>query len=138
MDPLLNLSISPNSKVMRRMLLLVCFISMISSSGYALTYYSRVATFTFAAAANNWSESRTGGTLVVYPGTGHDYIIQTGNNVTIGANQTAVSVTVESGGTLTAGAFTLTSPLTINSGFSNQYLICFVASALLKPFNWAR
>lgn len=83
---------------------------------HALTYYSRVAAFTFAGAGNNWSTSATGGTLVAYPGPTHDYIIQTGNNVTILANQTAVSVTVKSGGTLTAGTFTLTAPLTIDSG----------------------
>ena len=83
----------------------------------AATYYSRVAAFSFATAAANWSTSRTGGTLVNYPGTTHNYVIQTGNNVTIGANQTAVAITVESGGTLTIGGnFTITSPLTINLG----------------------
>ena len=45
------LSISPHSKVIRRILLLVCFISMFSYSGYAATYYSRVANGNFASQA---------------------------------------------------------------------------------------
>jgi len=100
-----------------KMLFLVCFISIFSNSSFAATYYSRVASFTFAAAGNNWStDPGPTGSLVAYPGTTHDYIIQNGHNVTIGANQTAVSITVRSGGTLTGGTFTLTSPLTIDLG----------------------
>jgi hypothetical protein len=79
----------------------------------AATYYSR-GTAAFQS-GTLWSLTRAGAT-VAYPGTTHTYIIQTGNNVTIGAAQTAVGITVESGGTLTGGTFTLTSPLTIDLG----------------------
>src|SRR6476660_3935484 len=96
-------------------ILVILFLLTISMQGFSLTYYSRVASFSFAAAGNNWSLSSSGGTLVAYPGTGHDYIIQSGNNVTIAADQTAVSIVVN--GTLTIGGnFTVTSPITVNSG----------------------
>lgn len=98
---------------------LICSLALFFTMAHvqAATYYSRVASFTFAAAGNNWSTSRTGGTLVAYPGTGHSYIIQNTHSVTIGANQTAVAITVESGATLlSSGNFIITSPLTINSG----------------------
>lgn len=74
----------------------------------AATYYSRVASFTFAGGGNNWSTSSSGGTLVAYPGTTHSYIIQPGHTVTLGAAQTVAGITVNSGGTLIAGSNTLT------------------------------
>ena len=79
------------------------------------TYYSRRNNTNFNA-NNLWSTSRTGST-VSFPGTSHTYIIQTGHNVKLAANQTAAQITVESGGTFTVNnTYTLTSPLTINTG----------------------
>ncbi|MDP3468580.1 MAG: hypothetical protein Q8S11_09625 [Daejeonella sp.] len=81
----------------------------------AATYYSRVATGTFTALAT-WSINRSGTpTNATALAAGDIFIIQTGNNITV-ATITAASVTIESGGTLTAAIATLNSPLTINSG----------------------
>ncbi|SDM95922.1 hypothetical protein SAMN05421813_13049 [Daejeonella rubra] len=111
------LSISPHSKLMRRMLLLLCFISMFSYSGYSAIYYSRVATGNFAT-TTSWSDARTGGNS---PGSllaTDIFIIQTGNNITVALAQSAASITVESGGTMTHGGnLTITCPqVTIDSG----------------------
>jgi len=110
------LSISPHSKLMRRILLLVCFISMFSYSGYSATYYSRV-TGSFATLAT-WATDRAGLTAnTTALAAGDIFIIQTGHNITLGANQTAATVTVESGGTFTIGSSRdLTAALTINAG----------------------
>ena len=82
----------------------------------AATYYSRVATGNFATAAS-WSDARTGGNIPATLFATDIFIIESGDNITLAASQSAASVTVESGGTLTCGGtFTLTSPLTINSG----------------------
>lgn len=80
----------------------------------AATYYSRASgNFT---ANTVWSLTR-GGATVNYPGTAHTYIIQTGHTITLSANQTAVAVTIESGGILTPNnTRTLTAPLTIDAG----------------------
>lgn len=113
----LNTTIDQSTCFVLRGIVLLTLFFITSSSAFAATYYSRVAAFTFAGAGNNWStDPGPTGTLVAYPGTAHDYVIQAGHNVTIGANQTAVSISVRSGGTLTGGTFTVTSPLTIDLG----------------------
>lgn len=94
---------------------LVALIVLGYNNLFAATYYSRKTNVKFNA-NGVWSTSRTGST-VNFPGSGHTYIIQTGNNIKLAANQTAIKITVESGGTFTINnTYTLTSPLTINSG----------------------
>jgi len=96
--------------------LLVLF--MTAKFGYAANYYSNPAgnagNFN---AANVWSLT-PGGATVAFPGTTHTFYITSGDNITIGADQTAGGIIVESGGTLTmSGNRTVTCPqVTINSG----------------------
>lgn len=70
----------------------------------AATYYSRVATGNFNAPAS-WSTSDTGsptnGTALAATDI---FIIQNGHNITVTANQTIASITVNAGGTLTSAA----------------------------------
>lgn len=101
---------------MKKILLLILFV-VLSCSGFAATYYSRVATGNFAT-VGTWSVDRSGTPTNATALTAADiFIIQTGNNITLGASQIAASVTIESGGTLTPNnTRTLTAALTIDSG----------------------
>jgi hypothetical protein len=71
------------------------------------TYYSRASTAFNT--ASTWSTSPTGtpqnGTAIA---NNDIFIIQSGHNVTVGASRTIAQITVNSGGTLTLGAFILT------------------------------
>lgn len=99
----------------RKATVLVFLMVIVANDLLAATYYSRRNNTNFNA-NNLWSTSRSGST-VSFPGTGHTYIIQTGNKVKLNASQNVGQVTVESGGTFTIiSNYTLTSPLIINSG----------------------
>jgi hypothetical protein len=88
-------------------LLLMVFLLLANSPAQAATYYSRASTAfnTASTWSVNPSGTPTNGTAI----TNADiFIIQNGNNVTVGASRTVAQVTVNSGGTLTLGTFTLT------------------------------
>lgn len=103
---------------MKKIFLVTLFI-MLSCSGFAATYYSRVATGNFAT-ASTWSVNRSGTPTNATALTAADiFIIQTGNSITLAANQSANQITIESGGTLAPNnnrTLTLTNPLIIESG----------------------
>jgi hypothetical protein len=89
----------------------------ISRSTYSATLYSR-ASAAFSV-ASTWSTSSGGGAYAGPLAAGDIFIIESPNNVTLTANQSAASITIQSGATLTmsGGNFTLTVPnFTINSG----------------------
>jgi len=100
-------------------ILLLTFFMMLSCSGFAATYYSRVATGNFAT-AGTWSVNRSGTPTNATALTAADiFIIQTGNSITLAANQSANQITIESGGTLAPNnnrTLTLTNTLIIESG----------------------
>lgn len=80
---------------------------LVTNMGNAATYYSRASTAfnTASTWSVNPSGTPTNGTAI----TNADiFIIQSGNNVTVGAARTIAQVTVNSGGTLTLGTFVLT------------------------------
>lgn len=95
-------------------ILLVFVMFLVANTLLGATYYSRKSANFNANAV--WSTTRTG-TTVNFPGTSHTYIIQNGHAIKLTASQTAVQITVESGGTFTINnTYTLTSPLIIDSG----------------------
>jgi len=103
---------------MKKIFLVTLFI-MLSCSGFAATYYSRVATGNFAT-VSTWSVNRSGTPTNATALTAADiFIIQTGNSITLAANQSANQITIESGGSLAPNnnrTLTLTNPLIIESG----------------------
>lgn len=103
---------------MKKVFLLTLFM-MLSCSGFAATYYSRVATGNFAT-AGTWSVNRSGTPTNATALTAADiFFIQTGNSITLAANQSANQITIESGGSLAPNnnrTLTLTNPLIIESG----------------------
>jgi len=104
--------------IMKKVILLTLFM-ILSYSGFAATYYSRVATGNFAT-AGTWSVNRSGtptnGTALA---AGDIFFIQNGHSITLAANQSANQITIESGGSLAPNnnrTLTLTNPLIIQSG----------------------
>lgn len=77
---------------------LICL--LVTKTVFSATYYSRAsAAFN---TASTWSTSPTGSPINGTAITNNDvFIIQNGNNVTVGANRTISGLTVEAGGTLT-------------------------------------
>ncbi len=116
------------------MLLVICLCSVVFlQQGLAATYYSKVATGNMNAVAS-WTAD-----TVLNPNgaalTAADlFVIRNAHNITLSANQSAASVIVRSGGTLTIGGnFTLTVPLTtINLGG----LLSIGASRLVLAGSW--
>lgn len=98
--------------------LVLLLLFMNGKFGYAANYYSNPVGNTGNFNANGVWSLTPGGATVNFPGTTHTFYITTGDNITIGANQTAGGIIVESGGTLTmSGNRTVTCPqVTINSG----------------------
>lgn len=102
---------------MKKVFLLTLFM-ILGCSAFAATYYSRV-TGNFAT-AGTWSVNRSGTPTNATALTAADiFIIQTGNVITLAANQSANQITIESGGTLAPNnnrTLTLTNPLIIENG----------------------
>lgn len=104
--------------IMKKVILLTLFM-ILSYSGFAATYYSRVATGNFATAGTrsvNRSGTPTNGTALA---AGDIFFIQNGHSITLAANQSANQITIESGGSLAPNnnrTLTLTNPLIIQSG----------------------
>lgn len=88
-------------------LLLMLFLLLTNYSADAATYYSRASTAfnTAGTWSVNPSGTPTNGTAIANTDI---FIIQSGNNVTVGAARTIAQITVNSGGTLTLGTFILT------------------------------
>ncbi|MES2371065.1 MAG: hypothetical protein V4557_00705 [Bacteroidota bacterium] len=84
---------------------LMCLLG--AKAAFSTTYYSRASAALNT--ASTWSTSPTGSPINGTAITNNDvFIIQNGNNVTVGANRTISGLTVDAGGTLTFGIRSLT------------------------------
>lgn len=113
-------------------LMLACAIITVQK-GHAATYYSKVATGNMNA-VGSWTADTVLNPNAAALTAADLFIIRNGHNITLSAAQSAASLTVRSGGTLTIGGnFTLTVPLTtINLGG----LLSIGASRLVIAGSW--
>jgi hypothetical protein len=99
--------ISPQKNMPAMLSLLVTIFLVMQFPAGAATYYSRASTAFNT--AGTWSVNPSGTPVNGTPIANTDiFIIQSGNNVTVGAARTIAQVTINSGGTLTLGTFVLT------------------------------